>query len=218
MIEDSINYEYIIRYIRDVLPERQGLLKELEDFAAEKEVPISQPETIRLLEVLIKLSHRSKILEVGSAIGYSALRMAAANPDAEIHTIEINHSAARYAVRVFERAGLSNRIHLIEGDANEVLPHLAAEGMTFDMIFVDAAKAQYMSFFEPCMNMLISGGLLVSDNVLYKGMTATDELVLHRKRTIVKRLRDYIDMLCTHPMLNTAVLPVGDGVALSVKK
>lgn len=218
MIDDSINYDYIIRYIHDVMPKQKGLIAELEQFAAEHDVPISQPETIRLLEVLIKFGNINSILEVGSAIGYSAVRMANANPSAEINTIEINHDAARYANGVFQKAGLSGRIHLTEGDANDVLPQFEKSGMKFDMIFVDAAKAQYLSFFEPCMSMLRNGGVLVSDNVLYKGMTATDDLVLHRKRTIVKRLRDYIDMLCNHPQLETAVLPVGDGIALSYKK
>lgn len=217
MIDDSINYEYILRYIHDVLPKQEGLIAELERFAKEHEVPISQPETIKMLEVLIKLGGRKNILEVGSAIGYSAVRMAMANPEAEIQTIEINHDAAEYAKSTFKRAGLSDRIRLTEGDANVILPQFAADGMKFDMIFVDAAKAQYLNFFEPCMNMLVCGGLLVSDNILYKGMTATDELVLHRKRTIVKRLRVYIDMLCSHPQLDTAVLPVGDGVALSYR-
>lgn len=218
MIDDSINYDYIIRYIHDVMPKQNGLIAELEQFAAEHDVPISQPETIRLLEILINLGNINNILEVGSAIGYSAVRMANANQSAEIHTIEINHDAARYANEVFQKAGLSGRIHLTEGDANDVLPRFEKNGMTFDMIFIDAAKAQYLKFFEPCMSMLKNGGLLVSDNVLYKGMTATDDLVLHRKRTIVKRLRDYIDILCTHSQLETAVLPVGDGIALSYKR
>lgn len=217
MIDDSINYDYIIRYIRDILPKSEGISAELESFAAEHEVPISQPETIQLLEMLIKFGGRKRILEVGSAIGYSAVRMAEANPNAEIRTIEINPEAAAFARRTFESAGLSGRVRLTEGDANEVLPQLAESGERFDMIFVDAAKAQYNSFFEPCMTMLDTGGLLVSDNVLYKGMTATDELVLHRKRTIVKRLREYVAMICSHPQLTTAVLPVGDGVALSYK-
>lgn len=217
MIDDSINHEYIIRYIRDVLPESDGLLHELEEFAAENEVPISQPETIRLLEVLIRLSGRKKILELGSAIGYSAVRMANAG-GGTVDTIEINHEAASYAKRVFDKAGLSDRITLYEGDANEILPMLSEQGKKYDMIFIDAAKAQYNNFFEYCYNMLESGGLLVSDNILYKGMTATDDLVLHRKRTIVKRLRDYVSMLCTHNGLDTTVIPVGDGIALSVKK
>lgn len=216
MIDDSINHEYIIRYIRDVLPAQTGLLAELEQFAAENEVPISQPETMRLLEVLIKLGGRKRILELGAAIGYSAVCMARAGGGA-VDTIEINPDAAGFARRVFKKAGLEDRITLYEGGAADILPRLCADGKRYDMIFIDAAKAQYGLFFDYCMELLECGGLLVSDNVLYKGMTATDDLVLHRKRTIVKRLRDYIDMLCGHEMLDTALIPIGDGVAVSVK-
>ncbi len=218
MIDDSINHEYIIRYIRDVLPERGGISAELEKFAAEREVPISQPETIRLIEVLIRLGGIKNILEVGAAIGYSAVRMARIAPDIAVDTVEINPDAAAYARRVFERAGVSGRVTLFEGDAADILPKLRSEGREYDMIFVDAAKAQYGSFFESCRDMLRPGGLLISDNILYKGMTATDELVLHRKRTIVKRLREYVDMLCRDKKFDTAIVPVGDGMALSVKK
>ncbi len=218
MIDDSINHEYIIRYIRDVLPERGGLSAELEKFAAEHEVPISQPETIRLIEVLIRLGGIKNILEVGTAIGYSAVRMARQAEDISVDTIEINPEAAGYARRVFERAGVSGRVTLFEGDAADILPKLRLEGRKYDMIFVDAAKAQYGGFFENCRDMLGPGGLLISDNILYKGMTATDELVLHRKRTIVKRLREYVDALCRDKAFDTAVVPVGDGMALSVKK
>ncbi len=216
MIDDSINHEYIIRYIRDVLPARTGLLAELEQFAAENDVPVSQPETMRLLEVLIKLGGRKRILELGSAIGYSAVCMARAG-GAAVDTIEINPDAADYARRVFKKAELEDKITLYEGGAQDILPRLCADGKRYDMIFIDAAKAQYGLFFDYCMELLENGGLLVSDNVLYKGMTATDDLVLHRKRTIVKRLRDYIEMLCEHEMLDTAIIPIGDGVAVSVK-
>ena len=218
MIDDSINHEYIIRYIRDVLPKSEGLLKELEDFAEANDVPISQPETIKLLEVLIRLSGAKNILEIGSAIGYSAVRMARVRDDIRIDTIEIDHGAAEYAKKIFEEAALSGRITLHEGDAAEILPRLRGEGRRFDMVFLDAAKAQYGSFFEDCLDMLVPGGLLVSDNILYKGMTATDDLVLHRKRTIVKRLREYVETLNSRGELDTAVVPIGDGVALSVKK
>ena len=210
MIDDSVNYDYIIRYIRSVIPESTGFLKELEEFAAENQVPISQPETIKLIEVLIKFGRCEKVLEVGSAIGYSAIRMIGAGAG-KVDTIELNHQAAVFAEKNFARAGFSG--------ANDILPELAQnKNNKYDMIFIDAAKAQYNSFFEPCFSMLRHGGLLVSDNVLYKGMTATDDLVLHRKRTIVKRLREYIKMLCEHESLETAVLPLGDGVALSIKR
>lgn len=213
MIEDNINYEYIIRYIRSSLRKSEGSIAEMENFAKEHEVPISQPESIKLIELLIRIGKVSDILEVGSAIGYSAIRMVMAGAE-KVDTIEINADAARVARANVEKEGLSEKIHIIEGDAKEILPKLEGE---YDMIFIDAAKAQYGEFFNHCMRMLRCGGVLVSDNILYKGMTATDELVLHRKRTIVKRLREYIDMLCNHPKLDTDIIPIGDGVALSVK-
>lgn len=213
MIDDNINYEYIIRYIRSSLRKSEGSIAEMERFAKEYEVPISQPESIKLIELLIRIGKVSRILEVGSAIGYSAIRMVKSGAE-KVDTIEINSDAARVARANVEKEGLSEKIHIIEGDAKEVLPTLDGE---YDMIFIDAAKAQYGEFFNHCMRMLRSGGILVSDNILYKGMTATDELVLHRKRTIVKRLREYIDMLCNHPKLDTDIIPIGDGIALSVK-
>lgn len=214
MIDDSINYEYIIRYLRDLLPKREGLLGEMERFAKEYQVPISQPETMKLLEVLIRLGRIRSVLEVGCAIGYSAICMAEAGCD-RVDTVELSPDAARVAGENFKRAGLSERIHLYEGDAKEILPGLSGQ---YDMIFMDAAKAQYQEFFPHCMRLLKPGGLLVSDNVLYKGMTATDELVQRRKITIVKRLRNYLAMISASPELETTVIPIGDGVALSYKK
>ncbi len=213
MIDDNINYEYIIRYIRASLKKSGGLIEEMEEFAKRYEVPISQPETIKLIEILIKLGRISSILEVGSAIGYSAIRMARAGAK-RIDTVEINPDAVRVARANIDKANLGDNINVIHGDAKEVLTTMDGE---YDMIFVDASKGQYNEFFPNCMRMLKSGGLLISDNVLYKGMTATDELVERRKITIVRRLRAYIDMLCSHPELETDILPLGDGVALSIK-
>ncbi len=214
MIDDNINHEYIIRYLRDILPKREGLLKEMEDYAAAHDVPISQPETMRLLEVLTELTKAQNILEVGCAIGYSAICMAQAGAE-NIDTIEISEEMAKLAEENIKKAGLSARIHIHPGDAKEILPTLDGQ---YDIIFVDAAKAQYGEFFPHCMRMLKTGGLLVSDNVLYKGMTATDELMQRRKITIIKRLRNYLSMLSSHNELSTTVLPIGDGVALSVHK
>lgn len=213
MIDDNISHEYIIRYLRDLLPKRGGLTGEMEQYAKAHSVPISQPETMKLLEVLIRLGRIRSVLEIGCAIGYSAVCMAQAGCT-RIDTIEISDEAARAAQANFEKAGLSDVIHLHLGDAKELLPRMAGP---YDMIFMDAAKAQYHEFFPHCMRMLKTGGILVSDNVLYKGMTATDELVQRRKITIVKRLRQYLSMLSAHPELDTSVLPVGDGVALSIK-
>ena len=214
MIDDSINYEYIIRYLRDLLPKKEGLLGELEDFAKEYSVPISQPETMRLLEVLIRIGKVKSVLEVGCAIGYSAICMINAGCE-KIDTIELSADAARVAKENFKKAGMEEKITLHFGDAKDVLHQIDGE---YDMIFMDAAKAQYQEFFPHCMRLLKKGGVLVSDNVLYKGMTATDELVVRRKITIVKRLRKYLEMISSNPELETTILPMGDGVALSYKK
>lgn len=213
MIDDNINYEYIIRYIRRTLKPSAGYIKELEEFAKVNSVPISQPETIKLIELLIKIGNVKNVLEVGTAIGYSAIRMAESGAE-HIDTIEINPDAAAYAKKSIYHMKLEDKINVIEGDAKEVLADMRGE---YDLIFIDAAKAQYNEFFKHCMRMLKRGGILFSDNILYKGMTATDELVKHRKITIVKRLRKYVDMLCEIPELETDILPLGDGVALSVK-
>ncbi len=214
MIDDNINYEYIIRYIRGELTPEDTLARELEAQARAEEIPISQPETIKLIEILLQISGAKSVLEVGTAIGYSAILMSR-HSGAEVLTIELSAEMAARARENIRIAGLEDKITVMEGDAKEILPTLGGE---FDAVFVDAAKAQYLEFFPHCLRLLREGGLLISDNVLYKGMTATDELLLHRKRTIVKRLREYLDMLKACGELNTAVLPVGDGVALSFKK
>lgn len=213
MTEDNINFDYITRYIRRTLKPAEGQILEMEKYAKENEVPISQPESIKLIELLIKIGNTKRVLEVGTAIGYSAIRMANAGAS-YIDTIEINHETAEIAKGNVEKAGLSDKIIIHEGDGKDILPTLDE---TYDLIFIDAAKGQYTEFFKHGMRLLKKGGILVSDNILYKGMTATDELVLHRKITIVKRLRSYVDMLCSHPKLDTDILPLGDGVAISVK-
>jgi predicted O-methyltransferase YrrM len=214
--EDNINYEYIIRYLRDTIPERSGHIAEMEQYAKANDVPISQPESIRLVEVLLKIAGAKKILELGTAIGYSAIRMTNAC-GAEVVTVELSDEMADIAEKNFEIAGVSDKVTLIRGDARQVISEMSGEGI-FDIIFVDAAKGQYMEFFPHCERLLKKGGLLISDNVLYKGMTATDELVVRRKITIVRRLRKYLEMLKENKGFSTALLPVGDGVALSFKE
>ncbi len=211
---DNINYDYILRYIRDTLPQSEGLLLEMEEYAKEHGVPISQPESIRLLEIIIKIANAKRILEVGSAIGYSAIRMSKAT-GGEVTTIELSDEMADIAEENIKKAGLSDKINLIRGDGREVIPTIEGE---FDLIFIDAAKGQYQEFFNEAKRLLRVGGILVSDNVLFKGMTATDELVIRRKITIVKRLREYLTMLKENKDFATALLPIGDGVAISIKE
>ncbi len=211
-----ITYDYINEYIRKTIKQNTGILKELENHALENHVPIIQPEVAALLTLLGRLVKPVRILEVGTAIGYSSILLSRIlEPGGRIDTIE------RYALMIekakgnIKAAGLENTINIIEGDALEVLKCL---DRPYDMIFLDAAKGQYPEFLPECVRVLKKGGLLVSDNVLYKGMIANEELVVRRKKTIVKRLRDFLDSLCRDESLDTSIIPIGDGVALSYKK
>jgi predicted O-methyltransferase YrrM len=203
-------------YIRNTLRKSDGLLKELEEYAAENHVPIITPEVARLLVVLGKLVKPVRILEVGTAIGYSAILLAGTlMQGGRIDTIERQEEMIIKARENIKRAGLENTIGIIAGDAEEVLRCLDKQ---YDMVFLDAAKGQYPEFLPDCLRMLKKGGLLVSDNVLYKGMIANEQLIVRRKRTIVNRLRSYLETLCDDPSLDTSILSAGDGVALSYKR
>lgn len=211
-----ICYDYINEYIRNTIKRNGGILKELEDFAMEHHVPIIQPEVAGLLVLLGRLVKPERILEAGTAIGYSAILLSdVLEPGGRIDTIDRYELMIDRARENINKAGLDNTINIIPGDALEVLKCLDKQ---YDMIFLDAAKGQYPEFLPECLRLLRKGGLLVSDNVLYKGMIANDELVVRRKKTIVKRMRDYLDSICNCEELDTSIIPIGDGVAVSYKK
>lgn len=211
----NIVYDYIEDYIRSLLPKNDGLLKEMEDYALKNHVPIVQPEVAGLLSLVIKSRNVKHILEVGTAIGYSSISMhSAAGEGCSIVTIERDNSMAEKARYFIEKAGLLNSIKVVEGEAEEVLS--AMDG-SFDMIFLDAAKGQYMEFFKHCHRLLKNGGILFADNVLFRGMVATNELLIRRKITIVKRLRKYLKYISENRDYASSVLPVGDGVLISLK-
>lgn len=209
----NINYEYIVRYIQRTIKKNDGLLAEMEQFAKENDVPIAQPETIRFIETLIKSANAKNVLEVGAAIGYSAITLV--NNGCTVTTIERDENIIPHLHKNIEKAGYQDKITVFEGDAMEILANM--EG-TFDFIFLDAAKAQYLEFLPHCLRMLKQGGVLFSDNILYKGMVATDELFRRRKVTIIRRLRKYLDELCSRDDLITSIVPIGDGAAISYKK
>ena len=213
---DAICYKYITDFLRKDIPRRDGILGELEDYAEKNSVPIVQPETAQFLDVLTCIKKPERILEVGCAIGYSAMLMAENLSDGgSITTLEWDADMAEFARKNIERAGLSDRINVIKADAKELLPTLSGED---DMIFLDGPKAHYIHMLNDCVRLLKKGGILVADNVLYKGMTVDPEHVVRRKITIVKRLRHFIGAQMQHPELKAAVLPLGDGVTVAVKK
>lgn len=212
----SINKEYITKYIRDIIPERKGQLKELENYAKQLNIPIVEPEVGQLLIFLLKLHKPKEILEVGTAIGYSALLMAESlQGQCNITTMERNPEMIVQATENFKQSLYDKKINIIQGDARENFPYLTK---AYDMIFLDAAKGQYMEFLEYSMDLLKPGGIIVSDNVLYKGMVASDDLVVRRKRTIVNRLREYLEYINNIDGYTSTVLPLGDGVALTYKE
>ena len=203
-------------YIRDTLKEKEGLLKELEDYAHENSVPIVHKEVSELLKVLLKVQKPKRILEVGCAIGYSSILFASTiGKDCEIITVERNEKMIEKAKENIKLAGFENNITILEGDAQELLSQVEGE---FDMIFLDAAKGQYKLFYDMVIDKLKVDGLLISDNILYKGMVAHDDFVIRRKKTIVKRMRTYLDYICNCGYLDTSLIPIGDGVALSYKQ
>ena len=210
--EHNINYEYITRYIRRTMKKSKGLLAEIEEYAKVNDVPIAQPETIKLIENLIHISPSKKVLEIGSAIGYSSIIMA--NAGADVTTIERDENMFEPLFANIEKAGHTQNIHVHKGDALEILETLDEQ---YDFIFVDAAKGQYLEFLPHCMRMLKVGGIMFSDNILYKGMVATDELYKRRKVTIIRRLRKYLDTICNMDELNTVIVPIGDGAAISYR-
>ena len=199
-------------YIRHTLKDADGLLKELEVFAEENSVPIVHKEVSDLLKVLSKMQKPQRILEVGCAIGYSSILFATTcEGNVDITTCERNPVMIERAKENIKRAGFENNIRILEGDAVEQLKNVEGE---FDMIFLDAAKGQYKLFYDLVIKV---GGVLISDNILYKGMIASDDLVVRRKKTIVKRMRNYLDYICNCDYLTTSLLPMGDGVAISYK-
>ena len=192
-------------------------LDQIEREALETNVPIIRTQTQGLLRFLLALRKPMSILEVGCAIGFSALLMSEYAPQGcRITTIEKYEKRIPIARKNFERAGKEKEITLLEGDAADILKELDGP---FDFIFMDAAKAQYVNFLPDTLRLLSPGGLLVSDNVLQDGDVMESRFaVTRRNRTIHSRMREYLYEVTHHEALETIVLPVGDGVTVSVRK
>lgn len=192
-------------------------LNEIEKEARETNVPVIRAQVQSLLKLLLALRQPAAILEVGCAIGFSALLMSEYAPEnCHITTIEKYEKRIPAARENFRRAGREERITLLEGDAADILKDM--EG-SFDLIFMDAAKGQYIHFMPDVLRLLAPGGILLSDNVLQDGDIIESRFaVTRRNRTIHSRMREYLYELKHHPGLETVILPVGDGVTVSVKK
>jgi len=210
----NINKDYIEEYIRKIIPKKDDFLIGLEKFADENHIPIIHPEVAEFMKVLIKIKGAKNILEIGTAIGYSAIIMAHSMDEGRITTIERRQDMIDIARSNIDKLSIKN-IDIINGEAKEILPKL---NQKFDFIFIDAAKGKYMEFLPYCIDMLEENGIILSDNVLFKGMVANDDLVERRKKTIVRRMRKYLDYISNHESLTTSIIPIGDGMAISYKE
>ncbi len=215
-----ITEERLVKFIHSLEPDRSPALERIRKEASAAAVPIIRDETAALLKCFIRMQHPKRILEIGTAVGYSALCMAEVMPeDSEIWTIENYEERIEQAKMHFLECGYQERIHLIEGDAGEILRNFAEEGQIFDLVFLDAAKAQYPLWLPDIMKILPEGGVLLSDNILQDGSLADSRYQIERReRTIHERMREYLFTLKHDERLETAIVPIGDGLSVSVVK
>ena len=208
--------ERLVTYINSLDRGNTAILDTIEREALDSYVPIIRKEMQSFLKLLLAMQKPKRILEVGTAVGFSAILMAEYNPyPCEIVTIENYEKRIPIARENFVRAGKEKQITLIEGDATEVLKTLDEP---FDMIFMDAAKGQYINFMPDILHLLKKDGVLVSDNVLQDGdIIESHFVVTRRNRTIHKRMREYLYELPHREDLVTAVLPIGDGITVSTR-
>lgn len=211
-----ITSQRITDYINSLDSGNGSLCDEILREAVEDYVPVIKKETSALLKTMIAAKHPGNILEVGTAVGYSALLMCRCMPEnCHITTIEKYEKRIPIAKENFSRAGVGNRITLLEGDAEELLCTIDE---TFDFIFMDAAKGQYIHWLPVIMKLLAPGGILFSDNVLQDGDIIESRYAVERRnRTIHSRMREYLYTLKHMEQLETSIIPIGDGVAVSVR-
>ena len=209
--------ERVVAYINSLDCGNSDICNTIEKEAIEDQVPIIRKEMGNLLKVLLKLKQPGSILEVGTAVGYSSILMSENMPqNCRITTIENYEKRIPIAKQNFVRAGKEKQITLLEGDAADILKELREP---FDFIFMDAAKGQYIHFMPEILRLLKPEGILVSDNVLQDGdIIESHFIVTRRNRTIYKRMREYLYELTHSDELVTSVLPIGDGITVSVKK
>lgn len=212
----DITHPAIIEYLREIIPGHDPVIKEMENEAERDFVPILQPESIRFIEWLVHLKRPKRILEVGTAIGYSALCMVGASDTiTRLDTIELSDVMADRAQQNISAAEKEGIITIHRGDAAVVMPVLIESQVEkYDLIFIDAAKGQYQIFFDAALELLSKDGIILCDNVLLHGMVTAPKAVHKRKRTMVRKLDIFNRETLAMKGYRTSILPVGDGLLL----
>lgn len=202
-------------YISSLCTDESDELKEIEDYAVKFGVPIIKRGAREFLRTVLTVKNPDTILEIGSAIGFSAILMAKIVPDSKIKTIENYDKRIPVALNNFKKYGFDDRITLVEEDAAKVLKQ---ENAGYDFIFLDAAKAQYITLLPDIIRLLNKGGILIADNVLYDSYILESRFAVERRdRTIHHRLREYLYEVTHNQSLKSSVVPIDDGICMSVK-
>lgn len=224
----NIITEPVVEYLDSLYKPQNAFLAELRAKSEAELIPIVLKDAEGLILQLLRIYRPRRVLEIGTAVGYSAILFASQCPGAKVVTLELAEKSVRAAQENIDRAGLTDSIWIVPGDARESLNSLRTafeleERETgeapepFDFVFIDAAKGHYQEFWDGAMPLVSGGCLVVSDNVLFKGMTASDQFIPERRqKTITNRMRSYLKFLTETEGIQTAVLPVGDGVAVSL--
>mgnify|MGYP001152700490 FL=1 len=190
-------------------------IEEIKKKALEDHIPIIMDDTLEVVGKILEKIKPKKILEIGTAVGYSAIRFSEyLNENGYIDTIERDEERVKEANQNIKDLGLDEKIHIFEGDALEILPTLAGP---YDVVFIDAAKGKYPIFLSEALRMLANNGIIIADNILYKGYVMSD-YNKHKQRTAVRGLREFLKNLNENENLTTEIIEVGDGLAISRKK
>ena len=218
MEDNMIVNERIVSYIHSLEKTNSEVLEKIEEQAHIDNVPIIRKEMESFLRVMLYIKKPKRILELGTAVGYSAILMSECiDEDGKITTIENYEKRIVEAKKNIELSGKGQIIELLEGDATEVMKTLPSQ--QFDFVFMDAAKAQYIYFLPEVLRLMKKGAVLITDNVLQEGDLIESKFVVERRdRTIHKRMREYLEVVKNHEELETSIVPIGDGITISVKK
>jgi predicted O-methyltransferase YrrM len=216
MIDTGKNYT---AYLENLLPEHPAKWQEMERFSSNNKVPIMEPVSMHFLLQLLRLHQPGSILEVGTAIGYSACRMAETLLKVKITTMERDPQMVQYALQNINNLGYSRQITLMQGDALDIMGKLVDEKVHFDCIFIDAAKGQYKRFFQLADMLLKPKGLMICDNVLFRGLVVDpDSAASPRHKELAMKLQAFNKELTENKAYDTSLVPIGDGVSISIKR
>ncbi|WP_257346199.1 O-methyltransferase [Pseudalkalibacillus decolorationis] len=211
--------EELKQYLEGLISKRSPEVEQMENEAEQNNVPIMDLIGMEALLQIVRIHQPKRILEIGTAIGYSAIRISQALN--ESHLVSVERDSERYtqAIQNISKVGLNGKISVLEGDALERVESIEKEG-PYDFIFIDAAKGQYERFFEAFEKMLVPGGVIISDNVLFRGFVSKrdEEIDSRRFRKLTHKIRNYNEFLMNQTDFQSTILPVGDGMAISIKK